>query len=428
MLPPTAAILHRIDAYLAGRTHARTFSGVVLVAGKDRIIFERAYGDANYEDGTANRVTTLYRIASMTKPLVAATALALVDRKELALNASICASLVVCPPQWEGVELRNLLTFTSGVPDLFGAVAAVPPAQLPDAVDTAIRSSKPDGLKLLFPPGSKTEYSNFDYLLLGYAIAHATQQSWLTAMRALVLTPAGMADTRYDDAFEVVPGRARGYRIAGAKIENTKYEDDGGLSAGGILSTAADMYRFIRAYQANRFFTAATRVLALTPDDAGFGYGWQIASFFGWSVEDFTGGTNGFSSNLSYYPQDETTVVVLSNLENAGAKGISCDVGAIVHGKQPLDEHLAFGALTATSEPILGTYSGKDGIQRFFKMEANGLAYHSSSAPSAQAVIRSGPTSYALAEHPDVIFQLSADGRTLLATSCGSPLFDATRV
>lgn len=426
MLPPTVVVLHRIDAYLADRTRARSFSGVVLVAGKDRVIFERAYGEANYEDKTPNRISTLFRIASMTKPLVAATALALVDRKELTLDAPICSSLVVCPPQWESVRLSNLLAFTSGVPDLFSAVPAVAPAELPDAVDAAIRSSKADDLKLVFPPGSKTEYSNFDYLLVGYAIQHAAQRSWLATMKELVLKPAGMADTRYDSAFDIIPGRARGYRIVGASIENTKYEDDGGLSAGGILSTAIDMYRFIRAYQADRFFSGATRALALTPDGAGFGYGWQITSFFGWSVQDFTGGTNGFSSNFSYYPQDQTTVVVMSNLENAGAKRISCDVGAIVHGRQPLDE-LAFKALTDAKEPVVGTYTGKDGTQRFFQMEANGLTYHTSSSPSSQMVIRNGPTSYALAERPDVVFYLSTNGRTLHATSCGMPLFDAIR-
>ena len=425
-LPPTAAA-ERIDRYLAGRASAGTFSGAVLVATGNRIIFERAYGSANYEDGTPNATTTLFRIASMTKPLVAAAALVLASRGRLDLDASICASVRPCPLGWQPVTLRNLLTFTSGIPDLFSSVAAVPPSQLPDAVNAAISSTKKETLSLTAPPGTRTEYSNFDYLLLAYAIQRSSRQSWLEAVTDLILTPAGMTSTRYDDALELVRGRARGYIIAGTRIENTKYEDDGGLSAGGMLSTLGDLYRFVAAYQDARFFPAPMRDLALRADDAGFGYGWQIASFFGRPIQDFTGGTNGFSSNMSYYPQDATTVIVLSNLENAGAKGVSCDIGAIVHGDAPRNELLSFAPVTAAASDIIGTFAGKDGTLRTFALGTNGLTYHGSRS-SLQSVIRNGTRSYALADRPDVVFDVAADGKTVRASSCGSPLFEAARV
>jgi CubicO group peptidase (beta-lactamase class C family) len=427
MFAPATVAIARIDTYLAARMREGTFSGVVLVADGRRIIFNRAYGLANREDGTPNTVNTLFRIASMTKPLVATTALALAERKQLDLDASICASLSSCPPAWQPTTLRNLLTFTSGIPDLFDSVAAVPPDQLPSAVDAAIRSAKPDELNLRFVSGTNTAYSNFNYLLVAYAIQHATNRSWLAAMDEFVLQAARMRATRYDDAYAIVSGRARGYRIVGSHLENTKYEDDGGLSAGGMLSTSGDIYRFVLALQSGELIDTQMLHVALTPDSAGFGYGWQIATFFGAAVDDFTGGTNGFSSNVSYYPGDGLTVVVLSNLENAGAKGLSCDVGAIVHGIQPRDAALSFEPISAINAAILGTYAGEDGVHRTFSLGTGGLQYQSANSPTAQAIVADGVRRYALADHPDVVFDLSTDGRHVLATSCGATLFDARR-
>ncbi|HEV3090625.1 MAG TPA: serine hydrolase domain-containing protein [Candidatus Cybelea sp.] len=427
--PPASALTNALDSYLIARVAHRTFSGVVLVARDDRVLFERAYGDADYEANVPNGTATIFRIASMTKPLVATAALALAARGTLRLDASICSLLDSCPPGWDRVTVANLLQLSSGIPDAFDRVAAVPPASLPDAVNAAIAQIGPEKLRPAFTPGSKSEYSNFDYLLLGYALARAMRESWLAVLQQTLLTPASMNATQYDDPWRVIPGRARGYRVENGELKNTKYEDDGALSAGGLLSTARDLLRFLQIFQTDRIAPAPLRAEALTPNAQGFGYGWQIAQFFGKTAIDFTGGTNGFSSNFSYYPADRLSVIVLSNIENAGAKGLSCDVGAIVHGIAPRNRAFSFAAVSAAAAAsVAGTYASADGTLRKLIAGADGLTYQSSNSPAPQPLLGNGDRSYVLAEHPDVVIDVSSDAGQISVTSCGQALFTGKRL
>ncbi|MGB8966186.1 MAG: serine hydrolase domain-containing protein [Candidatus Cybelea sp.] len=153
-ITPAAPLVGNLDAYLRARTDHRTFSGVVLVARGDRVVFERAYGKANYETSTDNTPATLFRIASITKPLIATSILSLVTQGRMHLSDSVCKYLRRCRAAWNSVQIENLLAFSAGIPDIFGSVAAVPPAQLRAAVDTTIQSLPTGKMALPFVPGS----------------------------------------------------------------------------------------------------------------------------------------------------------------------------------------------------------------------------------------------------------------------------------
>jgi CubicO group peptidase (beta-lactamase class C family) len=169
-----------------------------------------------------------------------------------------------------------------------------------------------------------------------------------------------------------------------------------------MLSTALDLFRFIRAFQSDRIVPATLRRQALTPNSGEFGYGWQITTFFGREVQDFTGGTNGFAANVSYYPADNLTVVVLSNIENAGAKSLSCDIGALMHRETPRNGMVSFGSVPVTRfGSIVGTYIDDRGVQRRIAQTNGVFTYQSATSPSPQQLIAAGPDSLALAEHPD---------------------------
>jgi CubicO group peptidase (beta-lactamase class C family) len=424
-ITPAAPLIDDLDAYLRARTGHGTFSGVVLVARGDRVVFERAYGEANYETTTDNTPATLFRIASITKPLVATGILSLVTQGRMHLSDSVCRYLRRCPAGWDAVRIENLLAFSSGIPDIFESVAAVPPAQLRAAVDTTIQSLPTGKKALAFVPGSAFSYSNFDYLLLGYASEVASGKSWMAVLRDHVLKSAEMTQTQYDDPWAIIPARARGYLATGAGMQNTKYEDDGALSAGGLLSTAGDLYRFLRAFHEDRLIPETLVEQALQANAGGYGFGWQITQYFGLPVSDFSGGTNGFSGNISYYSADALSIVVLTNVENVGAKGIACDVGAIVHGGLPRDEALSFAPIDKMQAlPVLGTYVAPDGTERRFEFSSGHLVYRRGT--STAILLSDGPSKFAMLDHPDTVFDFSTKDR-VQASSCGRMLFSGSR-
>jgi CubicO group peptidase (beta-lactamase class C family) len=131
---PYALQLARIQAFLDGRGADGTLSGVVLIAAGGSSIYERAYGWSDAELGTPMQVSDVFRIASVTKLITAATVLRLVEGRVMHLDTSVCAFVMHCPIAWKSVTVADLLDHSSGIPDLFESVPAA-------SLDETIRRS-----------------------------------------------------------------------------------------------------------------------------------------------------------------------------------------------------------------------------------------------------------------------------------------------
>jgi D-alanyl-D-alanine carboxypeptidase len=328
--PPDLA--SRLDRYLRTRAEG-SFDGVVLVARGGKVLFERGYGFADADLRVRNAPTMRYGIGSLTKPITAAAVMKLIERGRLRLTDTVCAYLLRCPGAWSTVTIRQLLSHTSGIPDLFGELPAAPVDSTRSVIDAAIARHVSDSLRA--PPGERYEYSNFNYFLLGYAMEVAEHASWETVLRREIFEPLGMRETAYDDVWRIMPGRVRGYERVSGGLRNINYHDHSAYAAGGLLSTVRDLLAFDAALSSGRIVNDSTYRLMTTPVRGDYGLGWQMATVVGRHVRHHTGGTNGFSSYLGHY-DDGTTIVILSNVEgSAAAKATGCDVAAIVFGRQP---------------------------------------------------------------------------------------------
>ena len=321
----------RLDAYLRERP-GPAFSGVVLVARGDSVLFERAYGwaDADLEIPTDPRMR--FNIGSVTKPITATAILRLGERGALGLEQPLCAHLRQCPSAWRPVVLGQLLSHTSGIPDLFEDLPAAPADSLLAVVEATVARHLADTLR--FAPGERYAYSNFNYILLGYVLEVAGGAPWLEVLRREVFDPAGMADTEYDDVWRVLPGRVRGYELAGDELRNVRYHDHAAYTAGGLLSTTRDLLRFDRALSTGRLVGDSTFRRMVTPGLGNYALGWQIIPVFGHTLRNHTGGVIGFASHLAHY-DDGTTIILLSNVENEPAKATACDLAAILFELPP---------------------------------------------------------------------------------------------
>jgi len=212
----------RLDAYLRGRPDG-PFMGVVLIARGPTILFERGYGPADADLGIAVEPSMRFGIGSLTKPMTATAVMRLVERGLMRLSDPIGDYLRVCPPAWRSATIRDLLSHTSGIPDLFGEMRAAPVDSTRGVIDGV--ASRHLGDSLLAVPGSKYAYSNFNYCLLGYAMEAAAHASWPELMAREVFAPAGMTRTAYDDVWQIMPGRVRGYRRAEHQLRHIAYHD-----------------------------------------------------------------------------------------------------------------------------------------------------------------------------------------------------------
>jgi CubicO group peptidase (beta-lactamase class C family) len=240
----------------------------------------------------------------------------------------VCRYIRNCPAAWSRVQVRHLLSHTSGIPDLFNAIAVAPVDSTRDAIDAAIK--KTTNLALDSEPGARYAYRNFNYMLVGYVIEVASGKLWSDVLKSLVFEPARMADTAYDDVWALVPRRARGYDVRDGALRNTPYKDHSAFAAGGLRSTTTDMWKFAEAFLGGALVARATQRLMLTPPVGDYGLGWQVKRFFGDAMFNHSGGIDGFASHLAVYPDRHLIIVVLSNIESEPAKLTACTIASLL--------------------------------------------------------------------------------------------------
>ncbi len=322
----SADLRQAVDGYVAGPL-AGQFSGTILIAQEERVRVLQSYGFAERNLGVRNQPDMLYRIGSLTKPFTAVGVLRLVQDGRIQLSDSIADRITSCPAAWKGVTIEELLDHTSGIPDLFNDLRAVPILETREETSRMIMAST--RLALLSSPGTKYQYSNFNYVLLGILIEDVTGQSWETYLQERVFAQAGLKHTLYDDVWTVIPGRISGYVRKDGSIRPITYKDHSAYSAGGLLSSAIDVFQFSQALFRGDLLGSAMLAEMTRPRLGNYGLGLQIIELNGRTAYNHTGGIDGFSSHLQYYPQNRLTVVVLANTENDPVKKIATEIAAL---------------------------------------------------------------------------------------------------
>ena len=315
-------------------TQAGRFFGTVLVAQHGVPIFRKAYGLANREWSITNTLETKFRIASVTKQFTAAAILQLRDQGRLSLEDPVSKHYPGAPSAWASITLHHLLTHTSGIPSYSNA----PLSQLysgsridrtPEAL-IALTRDKP----LEFLPGSKFEYDNTGYVLLGQIIENVSGQSYAAYLENRIFGPLGMRHTGYDESTRILPARASGYTLDDRGLRNAHFISmTQPYAAGSLYSTVGDLLIWDQALHASRVISAASVVAMFTDYGFGYGFGEYIGKMQGHLVWGHGGGINGFASKLTRYPAEELTVIVLSNLENAEVDKITEELAAIAFGE-----------------------------------------------------------------------------------------------
>ena len=211
------------------------------------------------------RATDHMRIASISKAYSGAIALQLVQQGRLGLDDTIGARLPGMPAAWAGVTVRQLLNHTSGVPDYTRSQAFVDQLTndprgfvTPSGIIDWVRG---DGL--VFPSGSRYEYSNTDNIIVGLIAEQVTGGGYGDLLSRRVFAPAVLSRTSFPTRRISLPRPfIHGYATAPGQAPEeltTFLSPSGAWASGGIVSTPLDLGAFIRAYLAQRFFGAAQR-------------------------------------------------------------------------------------------------------------------------------------------------------------------------
>jgi len=331
ILPASA---NRIDEIVAKAMAAQNIPAIsIAVALNGQVQYQKTFGMADLENDVAATPETLFRTASIAKPMTAVAAMRLVEDEKLDLDAPVQKYCPAFPPKPWPVTTRELLGHLSGIRHYKDGEMENTRhfAKLSDGF--TIFAGEP----LLFEPGTKFQYSTYGFSVVGCVLEGAAGKSYPELMQQLVFAPAQMTHTLVDDAIAIVPHRARGYSKHDAQVINAELMDSSyKIPGGGYVSTPGDLVTFADALLSGTLVksgTLKTMWTSQTLRDAsktGYGMGWGIGEFEGQAIVAHTGGQSGASSSLTVYPDRKMAVAVMINMDGAGAHEIDRAIGVLL--------------------------------------------------------------------------------------------------
>jgi CubicO group peptidase (beta-lactamase class C family) len=303
------------------------FSGAAVVAESGLPIFAKAYGFADREKKIPNQLSTQFRLGSMNKMFTAVAIIQLVQAGKLNLTDTLSKFL----PNYANkdlaskVTIQQMLTHTGGTGDFFGPEFVAHRLELRTLNDyVKLYENRP----ARFEPGSRWEYSNFGFLLLGVVIEKVAGQSYYDYVREHVFKPAGMLSTDSLPENETLANRSIGYtkeQPGGPWVPNTDTLPYRGTSAGGGYSTVEDLLRFANALEYHKLLDAEHTALLTsgkvdTPRGSKYSFGFMEIDEAGLHCFGHGGGAPGMNGDLKICPQSGYVIAVLSNLDPPAAE------------------------------------------------------------------------------------------------------------
>ena len=332
VLAPLAQARYTVDEFVEKQMQQQHIPGLaLLVARNGKIIRAQGYGFSNVELQVPVKPETLFQSGSMGKQFTATAVMMLVEEGRVRLDDPITVYLKDGPPAWNKVTVRELLSHTGGFTDY------------PKDFDLRKDYTEPEllkivaGIPLAYEPGTKWSYSNLGYLTLGILIHHVTGEFYGDFLQQRIFKPLGMKTTRIMSEADIIPNRAAGYQLVKGELKNQEWVSptlnttaDGSLYFS-ILDLArwdAGLYteQLLKRSSLEQMWTAV-KLKNGQVNSGHYGFGWFVENIAGKRVVRHEGEWQGFTTFITRHLDDQTTVVVLTNLAS--------------DKPEPLAEHIA---------------------------------------------------------------------------------------
>ncbi len=362
-----------LDALLEKQFKENEPGAVALVVKNGAPIYRKAFGMADLEHTIQMTPEHVFGIGSMTKQFTAVAILMLVEQGSLSLEDSITKFLTDYPAKGNAITIHHLLTHTSGVKSYTELEKWRKIWRNDLTTQEMIDVFKDEPMD--FAPGDAWHYSNSGYFLLGVIIEKVAGMNYGEFVEKRIFEPLGMKNTYYGSRSRIIPNRAMGYQ-RGREYRNAEYlSHTQPFSAGAIMSTVDDLWKWQAAVQNNILVKSETIAKAFTnhPLKNGkptyYGYGWMLDEINGSLTREHSGGIFGYSSNAIHLPKEDVYVVVLSNCNCNSPVEVSIRMAAVVIGK-PFHEPLTKIKLEEKyTKELVGVYNFDDGSVREITLE-----------------------------------------------------------
>lgn len=306
--------------------------GVFMVAQQGRVVYHKAFGKANLELDVDLTPDNVFQLGSMTKQFTAIAILMLEEQGKLNVNDPVCKYIPDYPSK--NVTLHQLLTHTSGIRDFtkIKSLSSISQQEMTPKMMVDFFKNEPAD----FPPGTKFEYNNSGYILLGYIIELVSGDTYENFIKRYIFDKAGMTQSYYASDRKVIHKRAYGYhKKEYGYVNKTVISFSVPFSSGSLMSTAGDMLKWQNALSKNQLLgveetkKAFSKYKLSNGEEFSYGYGWHLREMNGLPVREHGGSIFGFKTMGVYIPGEDIYVIGLSNCDCHSPTQLTRDVASM---------------------------------------------------------------------------------------------------
>ncbi|RYU91295.1 class A beta-lactamase-related serine hydrolase [Mucilaginibacter terrigena] len=320
-----------INVFIKAKMQQRSIPALqIAVIRNGAIVKLSTYGTANLEYNIPATDQSLFNINSITKAFVGVAVMQLAEQGKLKISDPVSMYIDSLPTAWRNITLQQVLTHTSGLPDILDAEE-----QVLGHNDEAEAWKLVTALPVAYKPGEKFSYNQTGYVILGKIITKLSGVHFTKFIEDNQFKAAGMKLTRYGDSYDVIPNYAGAYTMTRQVGNNFVRNSKPGIAyiqfpvffrtAAGILSTAGDMANWIIALKAGKLLKQKSSLDALWSPAIlnngkiggfnaltnGYALGWPTVTR---AEHPAVGPVGGGRSGLFVYLKDDLSIVVLTNL------------------------------------------------------------------------------------------------------------------
>jgi CubicO group peptidase (beta-lactamase class C family) len=368
LAPATAGAddLAAVDAFVRAEMARQKVPGVAIaIVRGGEVVTTRGYGLANVEHQVPVKAETIFQSGSVGKQFTAAAVMLMVEEGRLSLSDPITRFFPDAPTAWAGITVRHLLTHTSGIPDY-----------TTDTLDYRKDYTEDElarlafGLALEFPPGSRWNYSNTGYVLLGVIVGKVSGRFYGDVLQERVFTPLGMKTACVISEEDIVPNRAAGYRLVDGALKNQEWVAPklNTTADGSLYLSALDMVAWDRGLRAGAVLRPESWARVYEPvrltsgKTYPYGFGWGVEQAGGQAVRRHGGSWQGFKSEIARFLGSDLTIIVFANLAEADPERFTEGIAAVLDARLATPELAAIPdrepAVTARLRDLLAAAAG----------------------------------------------------------------------
>lgn len=298
------------DSLIERLSANKQYNGTVCLMKNGEVIYERSIGYADIEQQIPNNLQTKFRIGSITKTFTAVMIHQLIETGKISYQSKL-SEFFPGVPNADDITINMLLRHKSGLfnftsDSIYASYLDQTKSQ--EEILAIISSYKPD-----FEPGSKSSYSNSNYVLLGYIIEKITGKSYAEQLTTFITKPLQLSNTYYGGKTDLLQNESHSYKYEGGQyVVETATDMSIPHAAGAIVSNSRDLNLFIEGLFRGKLVTDSS-LKDMTTIEGRMGSGLFIMPFYDRSCFGHTGGIDGFRSIVSYFPNDSLAIATCSN-------------------------------------------------------------------------------------------------------------------